>query len=33
MITTMDDTPYHKPDPRVFNAIWLELQKLGIKKN
>jgi phosphoglycolate phosphatase-like HAD superfamily hydrolase len=32
MITTMDDAPYHKPDPRVFDAIWLELQKLDIKK-
>lgn len=33
MIITMDDTPYHKPDPRVFNSVWLKLRKSGIKKD
>ena len=29
-VQTADDTPYRKPDPRVFEALWLKLKpKLG----
>ncbi|KND51853.1 MAG: pyrophosphatase PpaX [Parcubacteria bacterium C7867-001] len=32
-ITSADDTPHHKPDPRAFNAAFLALKRRGVERH